>query len=173
VRSAADSRQLAAAVRNSVWSLDKDLPVADIKTMDQLLSESVARPRFRTFVFLVLGSLALILAMTGIYGVMSYLVTQRTREIGIRVALGAQRGNVLRLVIRQGMSLAVIGVVIGLAAALALARLMTSLLYDIRPTDPVTFVAITLLLLAVALAACWLPARRATKVDPLVALRSE
>jgi ABC-type antimicrobial peptide transport system permease subunit len=173
VRSSADSRQLAAAVRTSVWSLDKDLPVADMKTMDQLLSESVARPRFRTFVFLILGSLALMLAMTGIYGVMSYLVAQRTREIGIRVALGAQRGNVLRLIIRQGMSLAVIGVVIGLGAALALARLMTSLLYDIRPTDPVTLVAITLMLLAVAMAACWLPALRATKVDPLVALRSE
>jgi len=173
VRSATDSRQLAAAVRTSVWSLDKDLPVADIKTMDQLLSESVERPRFRTLVFLVLGSLALVLAMTGIYGVMSHLVTQRTREIGIRVALGAPRGSVLRLIMGQGMSLALIGVVIGVGAALALARLMTSLLYDVRPTDPVTLVAITVLLLAVALAACWLPARRATKVDPLLALRCE
>ena len=173
VRSNSDPRQLAGAIRNAVWSLDKDLPVANIRTMEELLSESVARPRFRTFAFLILGSLALVLAVTGIYGVMSYMVTQRTREIGIRVALGAQRGNVLGLVIRQGMSLAVIGVVIGLGAALMLVRLMTSLLFGVSATDPATFAAITFLLLAVALVACWLPARRATKVDPLVALRYE
>ena len=173
VRSNSDPRQLAGAIRNTVWSLDKDLPVANIRTMEELLSESVARPRFRTFAFLILGSLALVLAVTGIYGVMSYMVTQRTREIGIRVALGAQRGNVLSLVIRQGMSLAVIGVVIGLGAALMLVRLMTSLLFGVSATDPATFAAITFLLLAVALVACWLPARRATKVDPLVALRYE
>lgn len=171
LRSSSDPRPLADSIRNAVWSLDKDLPVANIKTMEELLSESVARPRFRTFAFLVLGSLALMLAMTGIYGVMSYLVTQRTREIGIRVALGAQRRSVLSLIIRQGMILAIIGVVIGLCAALALTRLMTTLLYGVEPTDPLTFSAITLLLLAVSLAACWVPARRATKVDPLVALK--
>ena len=173
LRSSSNPKQLADAVRNAVWSLDKDLPVADISTMEDLLSRSVARPRFRTFVFLVLGSLALVLAVTGIYGVMSYMVTQRTHEIGIRVALGAQRTNVLGLIIRQGMSLAVVGVVIGLIAAMALVRLMTSLLYGVGATDSMTFAAITFLLLSVSLVACWIPARRATKVDPLVALRYE
>jgi putative ABC transport system permease protein len=173
LRSGSDPRPLAESVRNAVWSLDKDLPVANIKTMEDLLAESVARPRFRTFAFLVLGSLALMLAMTGIYGVMSYLVTQRTREIGIRVALGAQRRSVLSLIIRQGMTLAIIGVLIGLGAALLLMRLMTTLLYGVEPTDPLTFSAITFLLLAVSLAACWVPARRATKVDPLKALKYE
>jgi len=173
LRVRSDPRQLASAVRNAAWSIDKELPVANLKTMEELLSESVARPRFRTFAFLVLGLLALVLAVTGIYAVMSYLVTQRTREFGIRVALGAQRSSVLRLVIRQGMSLALIGVVIGLIAAWALMRLMTSLLYGIESRDPLTFASITILLLAVALVACWLPAHRATKVDPLKALRYE
>jgi len=173
LRARSDPRQLASAVRNAAWSIDKELPVANLKTMEELLSESVARPRFRTFAFLVLGLLALVLAVTGIYAVMSYLVTQRTREFGIRVALGAQRSSVLRLVIRQGMSLALIGVVIGLIAAWALMRLMTSLLYGIESRDPLTFASITILLLAVALVACWLPAHRATKVDPLKALRYE
>ena len=173
LRARSDPRQLAGAVRNAVWSIDKDLPVANLKTMEELLSESVARPRFRTFAFLVLGLLALVLAVTGIYAVMSYLVTQRTREFGIRVALGAQRSSVLRLVIRQGMSLALMGVVIGLIAAWGLMRLMTSLLYGIESRDPLTFASITILLLGVALVACWVPARRATKVDPLKALRYE
>jgi len=173
LRARSDPRQLASAVRNAAWSIDKELPVANLKTMEELLSESVARPRFRTFAFLVLGLLALVLAVTGIYAVMSYLVTQRTREFGIRVALGAQRSSVLRLVIRQGMSLALIGVVIGLIAAWALMRLMTRLLYGIESRDPLTFASITILLLAVALVACWLPAHRATKVDPLKALRYE
>ena len=173
LRTRSDPRQLAGAVRNAVWSIDKDLPVPNLKTMEELLSESVARPRFRTFAFLVLGLLALVLSVTGIYAVMSYLVTQRTREFGIRVALGAQRSSVLRLVIRQGMALALIGVTIGLLAAWALMRLMTNLLYGVKATDPLTFASITILLLAVALIACWVPARRATKVDPLKALRYE
>jgi ABC-type antimicrobial peptide transport system permease subunit len=136
-----------------------------------LLSDSVARPRFRTFVFLVLGTLAILLAVTGIYGVISYLVSQRTREIGIRVALGAQRRTVLNLIIRQGMSLALVGAVIGLIVAFVLTRLMKGLLYEVEATDPLTFASITILLLLVSLAACWIPARRAAKVDPLVALR--
>jgi ABC-type antimicrobial peptide transport system permease subunit len=141
--------------------------------MEDLLSDSVARPRFRTFVFLVLGTLAIVLAVTGIYGVISYLVSQRTREIGIRVALGAQRRTVLNLIIRQGMSLALVGAVIGLIAAFVLTRLMKGLLYGVEATDPLTYASITILLLLVSLAACWIPARRAAKVDPLVALRDQ
>ena len=160
-------------MRQAIWSLDKDLPVAGVNTMEDLLSESVARPRFRTFVFLVLGTLAIVLAVTGIYGVISYLVSQRTREIGIRVALGAQRRTVLSLIIRQGMNLALVGAVIGLIAAFALTRLMKGLLYGVEATDPLTFASITILLLLVSLAACWIPARRAAKVDPLVALRDQ
>lgn len=171
VRSSSEPRSLATSVRQAVWSLDKDLPIASVQTMEDLLSESVARPRFRTFVFLVLGTLAIVLAVTGIYGVISYLVSQRTREIGIRVALGAQRRTVLNLIIRQGMSLALVGTVIGLMAAFVLTRLMTGLLYEVEATDPLTFASITILLLLVSLAACWIPARRAAKVDPLVALR--
>lgn len=171
VRSSSEPGPLAASVRQAVWSLDKDLPIPKVHTMEDLLSESVARPRFRTFVFLVLGTLAIVLAVTGIYGVISYLVSQRTREIGIRVALGAQRRTVLSLIIREGMSLALLGAVIGLIAAFALTRLMTGLLYGVAASDPLTFGAITILLLLVSLAACWIPARRAAKVDPLVALR--
>jgi putative ABC transport system permease protein len=173
VRSASEPRSLAAGVRQAVWSLDKDLPITNMRTMEDLLSESVARPRFRTFVFLVLGTLAIVLAVTGIYGVISYLVSQRTREIGIRVALGAQRRTVLSLIIRQGMSLALIGAVIGLIAAFVLTRLLRGLLYKVEATDPLTFASITILLLLVSLAACWVPARRAAKVDPLVALREQ
>ncbi|HKE60605.1 MAG TPA: ABC transporter permease [Pyrinomonadaceae bacterium] len=171
VRSSSEPRALASGVRQAVWSLDKDLPVANVQTMEELLSESVARPRFRTFVFLVLGTLAIVLAVTGIYGVISYFVSQRTREIGIRVALGAQRRTVLHLVIRQGMTLALVGALLGLIAAFVLTRLLTGLLYEVEATDPLTFVSITILLLLVSLAACWIPARRAAKVDPLVALR--
>jgi putative ABC transport system permease protein len=173
VRSASEPRSLAAGVRQAVWSLDKDLPITNMRTMEDLLSESVARPRFRTFVFLVLGTLAIVLAVTGIYGVISYLVSQRTREIGIRVALGAQRRTVLSLIIRQGMSLALLGAVIGLMAAFVLTRLLRGLLYGVEATDPLTFASITILLLLVSLAACWIPARRAAKVDPLVALREQ
>ena len=171
LRSSSDPRSLATSLRQAVWSLDKDLPLANVNTMEDLLSESVARPRFRTFVFLVLGTLAILLAVTGIYGVISYLVSQRTREIGIRVALGAQRQTVVNLIIRQGMSLALLGAVIGLIAAFALTRWMKGLLYGVAATDPLTFASITILLLLISLAACWIPARRAAKVDPLVALR--
>ena len=171
VHSSSEPRSLATSVRQAVWSLDKDLPIASVNTMEDLLSDSVARPRFRTFVFLVLGTLAIVLAVTGIYGVISYLVSQRTREIGIRVALGAQRRTVLHLIIREGMGLALVGAVIGLIAAFVLTRLMAGLLFEVGATDPLTFGLITILLLLVSLAACWIPARRAAKVDPLVALR--
>jgi len=173
MRGVGDVRQLAGSVRDAIWSLDKDLPVAGVRTMEELLSESVSRPRFRTVVFVAFGSLALVLAVSGVYGVMSYLVGQRTREIGIRMVLGARRGDVLGLVIREGMTLALLGVVIGLGAALAMTRLMASLLFGVGATDPLTLAATTSLLLAMVLAACWLPAMRAARVDPAVSLRDD
>jgi putative ABC transport system permease protein len=141
--------------------------------MESLLSSSVSQPRFRTLLLSLFAALALILAVIGIYGVIAYSVTQRTHEIGIRLALGAERRDVLSLVLRQGMRLTGIGVLAGLAGAFALTRLMHGLLFGISPTDLLTFAAIPLLLTGVALLACWLPARRATKVDPLIGLRHE
>jgi putative ABC transport system permease protein len=173
IRSQGDPASIAAAIRSAVLALDKDQPVYSIKTLDSVLSESVAKPRFRTLLLGIFASLALLLAAVGIYGVMSYTVTRSTREIGIRLALGAQMKDVLKLVLRNGMKLSAIGVAIGLAGALALSRLMSKLLFGITPTDTVTFVGVSAILLAVALLACYIPARRATKVDPLVALRYE
>ncbi|MDQ3585381.1 MAG: ABC transporter permease [Acidobacteriota bacterium] len=173
VRTATDPATLATAVRQEVWAVNPNQPVANVSTMNELLANSAARTRFNTLLLSLFALIALTLASVGIFGVMSYTVTQRTREIGVRMALGAQRSDVLRLVIRQGMILAGLGIVIGLAAALALTRLMTSLLYGVSATDPATFTGIALLLAGVALVACYIPARRATKVDPMVALRYE
>jgi putative ABC transport system permease protein len=141
--------------------------------MDTIAAESVAQPRFRTLLLALFGIAALLLASVGIYGVMSYAVTQRTQEIGIRMALGAQVSDVRKLVIGNGMSLALIGVAIGLAGSYGLTRLMASLLFGISATDALTFAAISAVLVIIALGACYIPARRATKVDPLVALRYE
>ncbi|MGH9852713.1 MAG: ABC transporter permease [Blastocatellia bacterium] len=166
---------LASTVERTIRSIDKDLPVT-IRSMDQLMGNAIARQRLTMALMASFAILALALAGVGVYGVMSYAVEQRRRELGVRLALGAQTSDVLRLVVRQGMTLAGAGVVIGAAAALALAKLMTgfsSLLFGVKATDPATFALIALLLLAVALLACWIPARRATKVDPMIALRCE
>ena len=173
VRAGSDPLSIAAAVRNQVKEADKDLPVSNIRTMDQLISQSIAPWRFNMLLLSLFAGIALILAAVGIYGVISYSVTQRTHEIGIRMALGAQTGDVLRLVVRQGLRLVLIGVAIGLGIAFTLTRVMTSLLYGVKTTDPITFTAIPVLLTGVALLACYLPARKAIKVDPMAALRNE
>jgi predicted permease len=173
VRSSSDPVDLAASIRSLAMSIDEYQPISDIKPMEQLVTESVARPLFHTMLFAIFGSLALVLAAIGIFGVIAYTVTQRTHEIGIRMALGAQAGDVFRLVMRQGLALALAGIAAGLPGAYALTRLMSTLLFEVSATDSVTFVSIPLLMVAVALLACWIPARRATKVDPLSALRRE
>ncbi|MGH9970968.1 MAG: ABC transporter permease [Pyrinomonadaceae bacterium] len=168
-----DPISLAGPLRQQVWSLDKDQPVYDVRTMDQVRAFSVSLYSFSSVSIGIFAGVALILAAIGIYGVMSYAVTQRTQEIGIRMALGARAADVLKLVVTNGMSLALIGVVLGLAGAFALTRLLATLLVGVTPTDSLTFSIVTAGLLLVALLACYLPARRATKVDPLVALRYE
>jgi putative ABC transport system permease protein len=173
IRTTADPKQLIAAVRTQVRALDHDLPIANLSTMEQLLTQSVAQRRFAVLLVGIFAALAALLAAVGLYGVISYSVTQRTQEIGLRVALGAQRVDVLRMVIGQGMALTAIGVAVGLTAALALTRLMANWLYGVSAQDPATFAAIALLLAAVGFAACYLPARRASRVDPMVALRYE
>jgi putative ABC transport system permease protein len=173
VRTDAEPLSLAAAVRAQVAALNKDQAVFNVRTMEQILARSVAARRFSMLLLTVFAVVALALASLGIYGLMSYAVAQRTREIGVRMALGAQSGNVLRLVIGQGMKLAFVGVATGLIASSALTRTMKNLLFGVRATDPATFATIALLLIAVALLACYVPARRATKVDPMVALRVE
>jgi putative ABC transport system permease protein len=173
IRATNKPETILAGVRDEVLALDKDQPVYSVRTLDRVLSQSVATPRFRTFLLLVLAGVALILAVVGIYGVMSYGVAQRTHEIGIRVALGARSSDVLRLVVGQGLVLAISGVAIGLAVSFALTRVMMSLLFEVSTTDLLTFTIVPLVLTGVALGACFVPARRATKVDPMVALRYE
>jgi predicted permease len=171
VRTSVEPMSLANSVRNAVWAVDKDQPVSNIRSMDEIVSKAVARQRFSVLLLGIFAGLALILAAVGIYGVMSYSVAQRTREIGIRMALGAQRGDVLKLTIANGLKLVGTGLLIGLAGAFALTRVMSGLLFGISPTDPTTFLAISFVLLAVAVLASYLPALRATRVDPILALR--
>jgi putative ABC transport system permease protein len=168
-----DPLSLAATVRKTVWDIDKDQPVSNIRTMNDIASESVARQRFSMLLLGIFAGVALLLAAVGIYGVMSYSVTQRRNEIGIRMALGAQKSDVLKLTVGQGLKLVVIGVGCGLVGAFILTRLMSSLLFGVKATDPGTFIAISVILVSVALLASYIPARRATKVDPLTALRYE
>jgi predicted permease len=173
VRATSHPEGLAAAVRRQVLELDNQLPVSNVMTMEGVIARSVWQSRFYTILFGVFATVALVLASVGIYGVMSYAITQRTHEIGIRMALGARRLDILKLTVRQGMTLALAGVAVGLCAAYGLTRLLANLLFGISATDPETYAFIALLLVSVALLACYIPARRATKVDPLVALRYE
>ncbi|HKP85675.1 MAG TPA: ABC transporter permease, partial [Blastocatellia bacterium] len=173
VRGDSDPTALLPSIRSEVWSLDKDLPVARVRTMEQLLSESVAQPRFRTLLLAVFAGVALLLAAVGIYGVMSYSVTQRTHEMGIRMALGANPGDIVKMVVGQGLKLALVGAGAGLAGAYGATRLLESLLFDVSATDTMTFAVIPALLTGITLLASYIPARRATRIDPMVALRYE
>ena len=173
VRTSVEPMSLAGSVRNAIWSVDKDQTVADIDTMDHIVAKAVARQRFSMVLLGVFAALALLLASVGIYGVMSYSVAQRTREIGIRMALGARRADVLQMTVWQGLKLVGAGMILGLGAAILLTRVMATLLYGISATDPITFIGISVVLLAVAILASYVPALRATKVDPITALRAQ
>jgi putative ABC transport system permease protein len=173
VRAPGDPLAAVAAVRRELKRLDPDQPISDVRTMDERIGRSLSSRRFSTVLLGVFASLALTLAAVGIYGIVAYSVTERTHEIGVRLALGAQRRDVIAMVVGQGMTMTAAGTAIGVAAALMLTRLMSTLLFGVSAVDPATFLAIPCLLMAVALVACYVPARRATRVDPLQALRSE
>jgi len=173
IRTTTEPQNFAAVLRSALQAVDKQLPLYDVAPMEQVIARKVADPRFYMLLLSSFSALALILAAAGIYGVISYAVTERTHEIGIRVALGAKAGDVLKLVITQGMKLVLAGLAIGLAGAFALTRVLTGFVYQVSVTDPITFTVLSLLLVAVAVLACYLPARRAAKVDPMVALRCE
>jgi ABC-type antimicrobial peptide transport system permease subunit len=173
VRTTGDPALVAAAVRRAVHDLDPTLAVADVKMLDQIADASVSTPRFTLFLVGLFAALAIALAAIGTYGVISYSVSQRASEFGMRVALGATPADVLGLVLGQGLRLAFLGVGIGMVAALGLARVLRSLLYEVSSADPLTFAVVPVLALAVAVMACWVPARRATRADPAVALRAE
>lgn len=173
IRTSAEPMSLAAAVRNQIGAIDKDQPVYNVQTMERTVADSVSPRRLNMLLLGILAAVALALALTGIYAIIAYSVAQRTREIGVRIALGAQRRDVMRLVVGHGMSLALLGVAVGLALALGLTRFLSGLIYDVSATDPATFAAVVALLAIVALVACYIPARRATKVDPMIALRYE
>jgi putative ABC transport system permease protein len=172
-RAAGDPKTLMAAVQQQVWAIDKDQPITNVKTLEEVISQSVATRRFQTLLLGLFASLALILAMVGIYGVISYSVSQRTPEIGIRMALGASRGGILKMVIGRAMLLVAVGIATGAAGAYALSEYLKSLLFEVKPGDPWTYASLAILLAVVALTACMVPARRATRVDPMIALRYE
>ncbi len=168
-----DPMSLLPEVQAAVGGVNPNLPVANVRTLDQILAQSMARTSFTLVMLAIAAAVALALGLVGIYGVISYVVSQRTREIGVRMALGADRRDVSRMVLRQGLILAVVGVAVGLVAAVGLTRLMSSLLYGVEATDPVTFGVVAVMLTAVALVASYLPALRASRIDPLEALRFE
>jgi len=173
IRTASDPANLAKAAERAIWAVDKDQSIGYVMPLEELASESLAPQRVVTLLLGGFGAMALLLAAVGIYAVIAYSVTQRSHEIGIRMALGARGTNILRLVVEQGLGLTLVGVALGLVGSFGLTRFMSSLLYGVRPSDPPVFVAVSLILAAVALLACYIPARRATKVDPIVALRYE
>jgi putative ABC transport system permease protein len=173
VRIPGDPLGIAPAARKLISGIDPTQPVYNVETLQQALSHSIAPRRFNLFLLGTFAAAALLMAVVGIYGVIAYSVTQRTREIGIRMALGAQRGEVVRMVVKQGMGIAISGIVIGLAAALGLTRFMASMLYDVRPNDPSTFALVAITLAVTAALASWGPALKAALVDPLIALRYE
>ncbi len=173
IQTAGDPSSLSAAIQHEIQSVDSQLAASKIRTMDQVISESTARQNFNMLLLTIFAGLALLLAAIGIYGLMSYTVEQRTQELGIRMALGADRGDMLKLVVRQGMLLSGIGVVIGLAASFGLNRLLGNLLFGVKATDPITYAVVAVILIFVALLATYIPARRATQIDPMVALRYE
>jgi putative ABC transport system permease protein len=172
-RTQGDPNVMAQSIKQEIWKVDSQLPVTHVETMNELAAESFAARRFNMSLLTLFAALALILAAIGIYGVMSYAVTQRTQEIGIRMALGARSVDVLKLIIKNGLTLVLVGVALGLVGAVALTRLMVTLLFGVTPTDGLTMALVSFVLIVVALLACFIPARRATKVDPLVALRYE
>ena len=171
-RSTGDPMSVAGAIRDEIRQMDASLPVANVRSMNDVVAAALATPRLTGFLLGTFAAIALALAAVGIYSVLAYLVSLRTQEIGIRLAIGADRSQVLGMVLRQGLALAAAGTVVGLIGALALTRLMQSLLYEVRPNDPITFVAVAAALLLIALMASFLPARRATKVSPMIALRA-
>jgi putative ABC transport system permease protein len=173
VRSAADTTSLTNSIRNAVREIDPDQPVSAIQTMDEIVSQTITPQKFATWMLGLFAAVALLLAALGIYGVMAYSVVQRTHEIGIRMALGAERKDVLRMIVGQGMKLTLIGVGVGLVGSFLVMRAMSDLLFGVKASDPVTYGGVAIVLSLVALMSCLLPARRATKVDPMIALRYE
>ena len=173
VRTSGAPLALTDSVRHAILEIDPDQPVSDIRTLEDVLGSSVVQRRLMLLMLGGFAGAALLLAAIGLYGVIAYGVSQRTREIGIRMSLGADSRNVLGLVLRHGLKLAVLGIAIGVPAALGLTRVLMTLLFEVKPTDPLTFIGVSFLLLLVAMFACWLPARRASKVDPMEALRCE
>jgi ABC-type antimicrobial peptide transport system permease subunit len=173
VRTSADPRSAIASIRSAMSALDRDVPITRVYTLAELVDDSVAAPRFRTTLVTLFAIVGLVLAAVGIYGVMAYTVSERTRELGVRLALGATRREVLRMVMTEAAALAAAGVVLGIAGAAAATRLMATLLFGVTPTDPTTFASIAAILMGVALAGSYVPARRATRVDPMATLRSE
>jgi predicted permease len=170
---ACDAAALTTPVRNVVWSFDRNVPVSDVFTMDQVETQATARARFTLVLLAAFAVIALVLAAVGVYGVMSYAVSRRMREIGVRLALGASPFTVVRMVVREGMTVAVVGAAVGLVGALVLTRSMASFLYGVRSSDPLTFAGVSIVLLGAALFATYLPARRAARTDPLIALRGD